>query len=52
MTDLQQMIAMLAKSDESFEKSKSGKDWRLTVTGRGVQFYFNEDGSFRFLSAH
>ena len=40
---------MLAKSDETFEKTKSGKDWNITVTGRGVKFYFNKDGSFLFL---
>jgi len=49
MTDLQNIIVMLGKSDETFEKTKSGKDWKIVVTGRGVYFYFNEDGSFRFL---
>jgi hypothetical protein len=49
MTDLQNIIIMLTKSDEEFEKKKTGKDWKVTVTGRDIEFYFNEDGSFRFL---
>jgi hypothetical protein len=48
MTDLQYMIVMFAKSDETFEKAKSGNDWTLLVTGRGVKFYFNPDGSYCF----
>lgn len=50
MTDLQNIIVMLGKSNETFEKMKSGKDWVIIVTGRGVEFYFNEDGNFIFLT--
>lgn len=40
---------MLSKSQESFEKSKSGQGWTVTVTNRGVQFFFDKDGTFEFL---
>ena len=49
VSDLQNIIIMLAKSDEAFEKAKTGKCWTITVTGRGVKFYFNEDDSFHFI---
>lgn len=42
MTDLQNMIIMLAKSEDTFEKAKSGNDWVLIL--KGVKFYFNTDG--------
>lgn len=49
MTDLHNIIFMLAKSDETFEKSKSGDGWKVIVTGRGIAFHFNQDGSFYFI---
>ncbi len=48
MTDLKNFIAMLNNSTETFSKEKSGKDWIIKITSRNINFYFNQDESFRF----
>lgn len=48
-TDLQNIVVMISKTDEPFEKSKSGDGWIVVLPNRNVQFYFNADGSFHFL---
>ena len=48
MTDLKMFINMLNKSDETFTKEKSGKDWVVRITGREVHFLFNEDETFSY----
>ena len=39
---------MLNNSNETFSKEKSGDDWVIKITGRGMKFYFKKDESFSF----
>ena len=48
MTDLQQLLAMLLKSNESFNKELRGNDWCVNITGRDIEFYFSHEGEFKF----
>ena len=51
MTDLQQMIVMLSKSDTEFRKEQFAGDWKLTLSNREedyIYFLFEKDGSFKY----
>lgn len=53
MTDLQQMLIMLAKTDEPYErvrtKMHSGSiSEKITITGRNVEINFKDDGSLHY----
>ncbi len=50
MTDLQTMIVMLSKSNETFSKYKSGDDWKITFSTREVYILFDKDGNFKYIS--
>jgi len=50
MTDLQNMIVMLSKSDEEFTKYKSGNDWKIQLNQREVCIVFDKDGNFKYMS--
>lgn len=55
MTDLQQMLIMLAGTDESYEKKvinmNGGSKWtKIIITGRGIEIHFKEDGSLHYFS--
>lgn len=51
MSDLKNFIVMSSGSNETFSKEKSGEDWLVTITGRNIKFYFNEDETFRFCAS-
>lgn len=48
MTDLQQIIAMLAKSSADFNKRSVGES--ITVTTKNIEFNFNKDGEFKYIT--
>ena len=50
MTDLQNMISMISKSDEEFTKYKSGDDWKVCLNNREVYILFDKDGNFKFMA--
>jgi len=46
MTDLQNMILMLSKSDVEFTKYRSGNDWKIQKN-KEVYILFDKDGNFK-----
>ncbi len=50
MTDLQNMIVMLSKSNEEFAKQKSGSsDWKIVLPAREISIVFDGDGNFKYM---
>jgi hypothetical protein len=47
-TDLKNLITMLLNSNETFSKENSRNDWIVRITSRKINFYFNNDESFKF----
>lgn len=51
MTDLKSFVQMMNNSKETFSKEKSGDDWVIKITSRGIRFYFNKEESFMYCCA-
>jgi hypothetical protein len=48
MTDIQNLVIMLSKTDEEFVKKKDiNGDWEVSVDSKDFTMTFNKDGSLK-----
>lgn len=52
LTDVQVFLAMIAKSDNNFEKKKLDHGTYIDFTDRKIRVWFDKDGSFNYITTN